>query len=191
MRRCLSFIACLVLATVGLIFATAVPASADNCSSDIDCEQTGGYNGAIAVVGGIAAVAAAAVAAATAAAAATGSGKNGDEEPDLAILQLDVNELDVDARNSATVTMTGWHVGKSGQPQRVPMTIWISAPPGCGLLIEPDQGEGQLVAVVRLDESSPTDAEQVALTAHGVWKGKEATEMITVRLGGDLELRLY
>jgi hypothetical protein len=161
----------------------AAPASAHDCSSDADCEQTGGYNGAIAVIGGIAAVAAAAAAAV----AKTPKG----EETDLAILQVDENEFDVDADNPAIVTLTGWNVGADGQPVRVPMDIWITVPPNCGVVVSPDQGTGELVATIAADVDNPTDEEQVELTANGVWKGKQATETITVRLGGDLELKLY
>ncbi len=174
---------CLIAAVLFCVVVVASPAAAHDCSSDADCEQTGGYNGAIAVVGGIAAVAAAAAAAV----AKTPEGK----ETDLSILQLDANEFDVDGETPATVTLTGWHVGQDNQQQRVPMTIWITVPAGSGVIVEPEQGEGQLVATIRLDADNPSEAEQAVLTAHGVWKGKEATETITVRLGGDLELRLY
>jgi hypothetical protein len=183
MSRIARVVALILAPFVGVLVLTATPAAAHDCSSDADCEQTGGYNGAIAVVGGIAAVAAAAAAAV----AKTPKG----EETDLAILQLDANEFDVDAENSAIVTLTGWNVGGDGQPVRVPMDIWITVPPACGVVVNPDQGTGELVATISLDADNPTDAEQVELTASGVWKGKQATESITVRLGGDLELKLY
>jgi hypothetical protein len=179
MRR----LAVVLAAAFAVLVLTPATASAHDCSSDADCEQTGGYNGAIAVVGGVAAVLAAAAAAAT----RTPKG----EETDLAILQLDVNDVEVGPDNPATVTLTGWHVGSDGQPARVPMTIWIDAPAGCGVTVVPEQGEGLLVATISLDPQSPTDADRIELLAHGVWKGKEATETITVRLGGDLELHLY
>jgi hypothetical protein len=182
-------IALIVVAIAGVLVLTAAPAAAHDCSSDADCEQTGGYNGAIAVVGGIAAVAAAAAAAV----AKTPKG----EKTDLAILQVDQNEFDIDAENPAGVTLTGWNVESDGdplsiaRPERVAMDIWITVPPLSGVLVEPDQGTGELVATISVDQDNPTDAEQIELIAHGVWKGKEATETITVRLGGDLELRLY
>ena len=176
-------IACLIAAVLLGIVVVASPAAAHDCSSDADCEQTGGYNGAIAIVGGIAAVAAAAAAAV----AKTPEG----EETDMSILQLDKNDVEVDGEKNDVVTLTGWHVGKDGQHTRVPMTIWIEVPALSGVVVDPEQGEGQLVATISLDEENPTDAETVELTAHGIWKGKEATETITVRLGGDLELRLY
>jgi hypothetical protein len=175
--------AVVAVAFVAFVVFGATPAYAHDCSSDSDCEQTGGYNGAIAIVGGVAAVLAAAAAAAT----RTPKG----EETDLAILQLDVNDVEIDSENSATVTLTGWHVGEDGQPTRVPMTIWIDVPTGAGVLVVPEQAEGELVATISVDAAHPSDAEQVELTANGVWKGKQATETITVRLGGDLELRLY
>ena len=68
---------------------------------------------------------------------------------------------------------------------------WIDVPTGAGVLVVPEQAEGELVATISVDAAHPSDAEQVELTANGVWKGKQATETITVRLGGDLELRLY
>lgn len=176
-------LAVLFVSAVALVVAVAGPAYAHDCSSDADCEQTGGYNGAIALVGGVAAVAAAA------AAAAAHTPK--DEDTDLSILQLDVNKLDVDGTTPGIVTLTGWHAGNDGEPKRVPMTIWIDGHANGGVLVQPDQGEGQLVATITVDENNPGDADQVLLTAHGVWKGNEATETITVRLGGDLELRLY
>jgi hypothetical protein len=167
---------------IALVVVGAPPASAHDCSSDSDCEQTGGYNGAIAIVGGVAAV----LAAAAAAAARTPKG----EETDLSILQLDVNKVDIDAEHDAKVTLTGWHVGEDGQPKRVPMTIWIEGHEGSGVLVVPAQAEGELIATISIDAAAPTDAEEVQLTANGVWKGKQATETITVRVGGDLELRL-
>ena len=165
-----------------LVVLSADAAAAHDCSSDADCEQTGGYNGAIAVIGGVAAVAAAAVAAA----AHTPPG----EKTDLAILQVDSDTVDIDAEHNAQVTLTGWHAGDGGKLTRVAMSIWIDPAPGGGIVVEPAQGESQLVATIRLDETNPTDASEAELLAHGVWDGKEATQMITVRLGGSYELRL-
>ncbi len=173
----------LVAGILGLLLFSAAPAAAHDCSSDGDCEQTGGYNGAIAVVGGAAAVAA------VAAAAVARTPK--DKETDLAILQLDANEFDIDSETPAVVTLTGWHVGNDGNAVRVPMTIWISGAGGSGVTVVPDQGEGTLVATISVDAANPTDADEITLTAHGVWKGNEATETITIRLGGDLELRIF
>ena len=176
---------CLITAALSFVVVFASPAAAHDCSSDADCEQTGGYNGAIAVVGGIAAVAAAAVAAV----AKTPEG----EETDLSILQLDKNEVDIDDETEGVVTLTGWHVGKDGQPKRVPMTIWIDVPGASGITVTPSNGEGEVVSTIALDENQPPgdDVEQVQLTAHGVWKGKEATETITVRVGGGYRMKIY
>jgi hypothetical protein len=180
-------VALIVAGVVGALVLTAAPAAAHDCSSDADCEQTGGYNGAIAVVGGIAAVAAAAAAAV----AKTPKG----EKTDLAILQVDKDEIDIDVEHPDVVTLTGWNVESDGdplsvaRPERVAMEIWITVPPPGGVLVQPDQGTGELIATISVDQNNPTDAEQIELVAHGVWKGKEATKTITVRLE-NLQLEL-
>jgi hypothetical protein len=159
------------------------PATADDCSSDLDCEQTGGYNGIIAVVGGTAAV----MAAAAAAVAATPR----EEETDLAIVQVSRDHLEVAPGEPAEVTVTGWHVGKSGSPVRVGMPVRIDAPPGSGITVTPEAGTGELVASIAVDEAAlPPGTEQVLLTAQGTWKGKEATATVTVRVTGGYHLRL-
>ena len=159
----------------------------------------GGGNGIIVVVGGIGFVAAAAALAvkarkpkaASVPATATTSPTPQTEDLDLAILQLDANEFDVGADSPAIVTLTGWNVGTDGVPTRVPMTIWITVPAGGGVLVAPDQGEGQLIATISVDLVEPSTNDQVELTATGVWKGKQISETITVSLGGEFELRLY
>jgi hypothetical protein len=149
------------------------------------------------IVGGVGLVAAAA------AAAIATKNKNKDKrvvapdsaaakvDDDLAILQLDANRFDIDARNPARVTLTGWSASTDGPLMRVPMLLWINVPPGAGVTVEPVQGEGELVATIAVDGDNPSDAELVELVANGVWKGRQMTETITVRLGSDLELRLY
>ena len=157
----------------------------------------GGDNTAIVVVGGIALVAAAALAASKAAkkkAASNGAAAPTDAptgQLDMAILQIDAKQFDIDSTNPATVTLTGWNVGDDGVPVHVPMTIWITAPPLCGVLVVPDQADGQLIAVLSVDPTTQSPQTEVELVASGVWKGKQVSETITVRLGGDLELRLY
>jgi hypothetical protein len=71
------------------------------------------------------------------------------------------------------------------------MTIWITVPPGRGVLFAPDQADGQLIATISVDHEHPSDARQVQLAATGVWKGKQVTESINVTRGSALELRLY
>ena len=157
----------------------------------------GGDNTAIVVVGGVAAVAAVALAASKAAkkkaasddAAAPTDAPTG--QLDMAILQIDAKLFDIDSTSPATVTLTGWNVGNDGIPVHVPMTIWITAPPLCGVQVVPDQAEGQLIAVLSVDPTSPSPESDIELVASGVWKGKLVSETITVRVGGDLELRLY
>ena len=158
----------------------------------------GGGNGIIVVVGGIAAVAGAAALAVksrkpkgeSVPAAATASAVPQTADLDLAILQLDAKEFDINDASPAKVTLTGWNVGTDGVPTRVPMTIWITAPAGCGVLVVPDHGEGELIATISVDAEQPSTTDQIELTATGVWKGKQISETITVRLGS-LELRLY
>ena len=154
----------------------------------------GGDNTAIVVVGGIGLVAAAALAASKAKKAKTAAADGATaptEKLDMAILQIDAKEFDVDPANPATVTLTGWNVGDDGVPVHVPMTIWITAAPGCGVQVVPDQADGQLIAVLSVDPTAQSAQSEVELVASGVWKGKQVSETITVRLGGDLELRLY
>lgn len=176
----------LVVGTAALIAGMVVfsgVAAADNCSSPGDCEETGGYNGAIAVVGGAAAVAAAA-------AAAIANTPEG-EETDLAIVQVSTDTLDIDPETPGQLTLTGWHVGDDRQLRRVPMSLWIEVPPAMGVAVEPASGTGELVANVRVDESTlRPDVQQVELVAWGDHNGKRASETVTVNLGGDLELRL-
>ena len=158
-------------------------ALADDCSSDLDCEQTGGYNGIIAVVGGTAAV----MAAAAAAVAATPK----EEETDLAIVQVSRDTLDVAPGEPAELTITGWHVGKSGSPVRVAMPLTIDVPLASGVTATPGAGTGELIASVAVDEATlPPGTEQVLLTARGTWKGKEASATVTVRITGGYHLRL-
>ena len=212
MKRRLLFLLAVAVTAWSAMMLVAPPASAHDCSSDSDCEQTGGYNGAIAVVGGIAAVAAAVVAAAAKMpkpsggagvggapggadggpdGGAAGGGPKDEEEMDLSILQVDTDKVSVDEETSAVVTLTGWHAGKDQQPVRVPMSIGIAVPPGCGLTVTPDQGEGQLIATIAVDTANPPQEDQVELTATGTWKGKDASQTITVSVGGDYELKLY
>lgn len=172
--------ACFVL--FGLALFTGV-AGADNCSSPGDCEETGGYNGAIAVVGGAAAVAAAAAAAI----AKTPEG----EETDLAIVQVSTDRVDIEIGKPADVTLTGWHVGADQQLKRVGMALWIEFPPAAGIKVEPASGTGEMTASVSVDEATlPDDTTEVDITAWGDWNGKRASETVTVHIGGELELKL-
>ena len=155
---------------LGLIFALASPAAADNCSSPGDCEQTGGYNGVIAVVGGIAAVAAAAAAVA----ARTPDGA----DADVGIVQVSDDRIDVTVSQDGEVTLTGWHAGSGGTYEQVDMPLRIEVPPGCGLVAEPTDGVGELVVRVSLTESS--EEKEVTITASGDWQGQTATAEITV-----------
>jgi hypothetical protein len=159
-----------------------------------DDDDGGGGNG-IVVVGGVGLVALAAAAAALkarskkkddAAAATTTNAPKVDD--DIAILQLDANDFDI-SDSPKTVTLTGWSADSEGRLSRVPMTIWITVPPGRGVKVVPDQGEGELVATIAFDEANPSDVALVELVASGVWKGKQMTETITVRTS-DYELRL-
>lgn len=180
LRRALVIV---VLAFAALV-AWSGPAAADNCSSPGDCEETGGYNGIIAVVGGAAAVAAAAAAAV----AHTPEG----EETDLAIVQVSVDTLDIAVDEPAELTLTGWHVGADGQLKQVGMALWIEVPPACGVKVTPAEGTGQLTATVEVDEDTlPDEPQPVELQAKGNWDGKEAGATVIVNIGGDYELRLY
>ena len=159
-------------------------------------EEDGGSGGnGIVVVGGVGLVALAAAAAAvkaknnkneTGVAATTTNAPKVDD--DIAILQLDAKDFDISA-SPKTVTLTGWSADTEGRLSRVPMTIWITVPPGKGLNVTPVQGEGELVATIAVDEEHPSDAALVELVANGAWKGKQMTEMITVHTS-DFEMRL-
>ena len=59
------------------------------------------------------------------------------------------------------------------------------------MAVVPDQGEGQLIASLSVDPTVARPDGPVQLVANGVWNGKQLSETITVRVGGDLELRLY
>jgi hypothetical protein len=173
----------LLFATVALI-AFADTAAADNCSSPGDCEETGGYNGIIAVVGGAGAV----IAAVTAAIANTPEG----EETDLAIVQVSTDTLDIDVENPGELTLTGWHVGSDGQMKQVGMALWIEVPPACGVTVTPTEGTGTFTATVSVDEATlPEEPQPVELQAKGNWDGREAGATVVVNLGGEYELRLY
>ena len=180
LRRRLLVVTVLAAASMAIGHGSAV---ADDCSSDLDCEQTGGYNGIIAVVGGTAAV----MAAAAAAVAATPK----EEDTDLAIVQVSRDTLDVAPSEPAELTITGWHVGRSGSPVRVAMPVTIDVPPASGVTATPAAGTGELVASIAVDEAAlPAGTEQVVLTARGTWKGKEASATVTVRITGGYHLRL-
>ena len=180
-RRRLLVVAFLAAAVV---LGTGGTAAADDCSSDLDCEQTGGYNGIIAVVGGTAAV----MAAAAAAVAATPK----EEETDLAIVQVSRDVVDVAPGEPAEVTITGWHVGKSGSPVRVAMPVSLEAPPGSGITATPGSDTGELISSIAVDEATlPPGTERVLLTARGTWKGKEASATVTVRIIEGYHLRLF
>lgn len=183
-RRSMAASALALLLWAALTALLASPASADDCSSPEDCEQTGGYNGAIAVVGGIAAVTAAALAARD----ATPEG----EETDLAIVQVSNDMLFVSPDSPDQVTLTGWHAGDGGKLTRVPMTLWIEVPPAEGVKVTPTQGTGEMLAMVEFDEATFDDTIfEVELVAHGSWDGKEATATITVMLDGDYNLEWF
>ena len=158
-------------------------------------EEDGGGGNGIVVVGGVGLVAVAAAAAAvmaknkkkeTGAAATTTDAPKVDD--DIAILQLDAKDFDISA-SPKPVTLTGWSADAEGRLSRVPMTIWITVPPGKGVKVTPVQGEGELVATIAVDEVHPSDAALVELVANGAWRGKQMTEMITVHTS-DFEMRL-
>ena len=163
------------------VITLTAPAAAHDCSSPLDCEETGGYNGIIAVVGGLAAV----TAAAAAAVAATPEG----EETDLAIVQVSASELDVEPDQPAQLTLTGWHVGEEGRTTQVAMPLTITVPPDCGLTVTPTTGTGTLVATIEVEELR--EETEVDLEVQGTWKGKTARETVHVTIGGQYGLRLF
>lgn len=163
-----------------LLLGTAAPAAADDCSSPADCEETAGYIGVIAVVGGIAAVAAAAAAAVS----RTPEG----EETDVGIVQVNPAEIEVTAETAGQVVVTAWHVGADGVPTRAGFPLSIEVAGGAPLSATPSEGEGQLVATVRLT-GQPT-SETAVLVCRGIYKG-EATANVTVRFGDAYELEVY
>lgn len=175
--------------------ANANKAGAGCAIGDIGGTTGGGGPSTIVIVGGIGLVAAAATAAVKARkkqqAAAGAPADAPVQGVDLSILQIDRNDFAIDASNPATVTLTGWQVRDDGGYTNVPMTIWIASAPGCGVAVVPDQGEGQLIASLSVDPTVARPDGPVQLVANGVWNGKQLSETITVRIGGDLELRLY
>jgi hypothetical protein len=195
-RRVLVGLAIGVLGVLGAPLA----ASADNCSSPADCEQTAGYNTVIAVVGGAAAVAAAAAAAIAAAAeaaeaaaaAAVAEGREPEEppEPDIVIVQIEPGEIDVTPDQPGQFTVTGWRVDKDGNPYRaddVPLSIGPPTDPA--LDVQPTQGSGQIVVQVTL--TGTPQGETAYVTASGSGKGGTASQQVTIRLSGGYELELY
>ena len=179
-RQLIRVVMPLLLGLLSLAFLSAPTAFAHDCSSPVDCEQTGGYNGIIAIVGGIAAVAAAAAAAA----ASTPDGK----KTDLAIVQVSTDHVEVQPDAPGTVTLTGWHVGEGGQTKRVPMDLRIEVPPGTGLRVTPQSGVGEVVVEISVEEF--TDTTEFQLQAAGTWEGKSANATIQVVVGGEYGLRL-
>jgi hypothetical protein len=164
----------------GLAIGTAGVALADNCSGPGDCEETAGYNGVIAVVGGIAAVAAAAAAAVQ----HTPPG----EKTDLGIVQVNPGEIEVGTDQDGQVIVTAWHVGETGVPKRAGFPLSIEVVGGAPLSVTPAQGDGQIVATVRLVGEPTTDT--ATLICRGIYKG-EASANVTVRLEGGYELEIY
>jgi hypothetical protein len=189
-----------VLARVGVAMLLALwfnvgvgagVAAADNCSSPLDCEQTGGYNTMIAVVGGAGAVIAAVH-------AALQSKKDGADElaPDgadqggLAIVQVSVDRVEL-GDEPVQVTLTGWNADQKGQVTQVPMPLSIDVPWGQGVSVTPIQGTGTLVATFSASETGPPEGTtQVIVTARGDWEGKSATQPITVTFGDEYRLEL-
>lgn len=163
-----------------LAIGTAGVAVADNCSGPGDCEETAGYNGVIAVVGGIAAVAAAAAAAVQ----RTPPG----EKTDVGIVQVNPGEIEVNPDQDGQVMVTAWHVGESGVPKRAGFPLSIEVVGGAPLSVTPAQGDGQIIATVRLIGEPTTDT--ATLICRGIYKG-EASANVTVRLGGGYELEIY
>lgn len=171
----------ILLGLIGFLIWAAPTAVAHDCSSPEDCEQTGGYNGIIAIVGGLGAVAAAAAAAAS----ATPEGK----KTDLAIVQVSTDYVEVRPDAPGRVTMTGWHVGEGGRTKRVPMDLRIDVPPGTGLLVTPLSGVGEIVVEISVEEY--TETREFQLQAVGTWEGKSANATVRVVIGGEYDLRLY
>ncbi|MCP4961062.1 MAG: hypothetical protein GY925_17580 [Actinomycetia bacterium] len=163
------------------VVSWADSAAAHDCSSPADCEETGGYNGIIAVVGGGAAVAAAAAAAV----AATPAG----EETDLAIVQVSSNLIEVEPDKPAEFTLTGWHVGAEGKTTQVAMPFNITVPPDSGLLVVPLTGTGTLVVTVSVEELG--EITEFDLIVQGSWKNGTASETVHVIVGGEYGLRLF
>jgi hypothetical protein len=165
---------------LAIAVASADVVAADNCSSPGDCEETAGYNGVIAVVGGIAAVAAAAAAAVQ----HTPPG----ETTDVGIVQVNPGEIEVSADRNGQVIVTAWHVGESGVPTRAGFPLSIEVVGDAPLAVAPAQGEGQIIATVSLVGEPATDT--ATLICRGVYKG-EASASVTVRIGGSYELEIY
>jgi len=169
-----------LLAGGALAVGSASAAIADNCSGPGDCEETAGYNGVIAVVGGIAAVAAAA-------AAAVQNTPPG-EKTDMGIVQVNPGEIEVSGDQDGQVIVTAWHVGETGVPKRAGFPLSIEVVGGAPLSVTPAQGEGQIVATISLVGEPTTDI--ATLICRGIYKG-EASATVTVRLGGGYELEIY
>lgn len=180
MRRRMPGVGLLLLGLAGFLIFTAPTAVAHDCSSPEDCEQTGGYNGIIAIVGGIGAV----LAAAAAAAAATPVGK----KTDLAIVQVSTDYVEVRPDQPGRVTMTGWHVGEGGRMKRIPMDLRLEVPPGTGLRVVPQSGVGEMVVEISVEEY--TETIEFQLRAVGTWEGKSASATVRVAIGGEYELRI-
>ncbi|MEY2590676.1 MAG: hypothetical protein QOJ67_2660 [Acidimicrobiaceae bacterium] len=169
-------------------------AAADNCSGPADCEQTGGYNTMIAVVGGAGAVIAAvhtALQSKKDGEAGLG-GEDGEqgEGSGLAIVQVSVDRVEL-GDQPVQVTLTGWNADEKGQVTQVPMPLSLDVPWGSGVSVTPIQGTGTLVASFTASETGPPEGtESVVVTARGDWEGKSATQPITVTFGDEYRLEL-
>ncbi len=179
--------ACLVSAAVVL---WASPASADNCSSPLDCEQTAGYTSVIAVVGGVAAVAAAA-AAAIAATEEEDDPEDGQEVvPEIIVIQVNPGDIDVSTDSPALVRITAWRVVGDAAPVQAPdVPLSIQAPGASGLRLTPPSGAGDITVTVELVGDPAENV--VVLTASGTAKGTTATAQVTVHIEAGYDLELY
>ena len=177
-------------------------AAADNCSGPADCEQTGGYNTMIAVVGGVGAVIAAvhtalqgrnALGGEDGAGGEDGTGGDGGrdgEKGGLAIVQVSIDKVEL-GDQPVQVTLTGWNADQKGELTQVPMPLSLDVPWGSGVSVTPIQGTGTLVASFTASETGPPEGtEEVIVTARGDWEGKSATQTITVTFGDEYRLEL-
>lgn len=173
-----------------VVLLWAPPASADNCSGPLDCEQTAGYTSVIAVVGGIAAVAAAAAAAI----AATESEDDPEDEqeapPEIVVIQVNPGDIEVSSGSPALVRITAWRVVGDAAPVQAPdVPLSIHAPAASGLRLTPPSGVGDIIVTVEL-VSDPAET-LVVLTASGAAKGRTVTAQVTVHIEVGYDLELY
>jgi len=170
-----------LLLAVPLVFVAA-PAFADDCGNPSDCEETGGFIGITAVVGGVGAVAAAAAAALANADAEPG------EELEFAIVQVSTDRVEVAKDLPGTFDVTAWIATEAGQRRAPEIPLTVHVPPMPGLTVSPAVGSGEMHVEVAVDETAENG--EVPVVVSGEYKGRRAQQTVTIVIGGEYVLEV-